>query len=950
MTKKLSISIVSLLVVGAVLAYASITAYASSSLLGGASFGVGNVILVSDTVNPNSGISFDDANGETFSSLSVLQTDFNVTDDNCGAGSPRFVISIDADNNSVSDGNVLVNLGPSPAFNTCTQNTWTNSGNLIGNNDTDRWDFTGLGGVLGGYSNAPASVLNGKILNISIIADGGTDAAASGTNDGEQTVLIDNVNISVSSTFDFEPATAATLIVDNNSPYCPGATYTTIQAAVNAASSGDTVQVCAGTYDEQVVIDGKDITLQGAGDTTIVQPSAPVTLVTLYTYPSGTFWPGTVLAPLVLVKDSASTTVKNLKVDGVNVVSAPVGAARVAGILYGESGGTVDSVSVTEMVVGAYATRSYGIDLSAVGAARAIEVKDSNITDWSRNGIQVQGGSLTANIHDNTLVGPGDVLVGAAVPNGILFIHGAGGNATGNTISALHHSMSGSRSAGILFYDPLMPGVAAENNDVSDTDDGILVGHNANDVIIRNNNLHDNLEVGIHLEDGATNSVVTGNTITGNTMAGIRFAGAADPGGPSLADTPPGAGNVANRNNISGNIAGVVNYDSTPQTFDATCNWWGNANGPSGSGPGTGDSVSTNVDFSTWLTTSDLSGPCNGPLPQVTVTIVKYIDGVHADATSANSSSFQMLETWTATNFSGTDVPFTLSPVGLNIATPYEAKTQPPFDSGANITMHEVTDGAVVGASCTDGKPFALVGYSSGDTLAEAELAGPTPGEPNLTGMITDKVIIVWNEKCTAPPVVLPPPANACDTPSVAPSGYTLLNGTTGSDVLTIAPFTMFVGLGGYDQVKGPADGNYIICTGGLTDKITLGNGDFTIDAGNGHNSITVGNGNGVIKTGSGNDYIKTGSGVQSMTAGNGYNSITTGNGDKNITTGSDSDQIVTGSGNDVINAGAGYNNVKSGAGSDTVTTGADNDYIDGGIGADTCNAGGGINNVLNCP
>jgi hypothetical protein len=36
-------------------------------------------------------------------------------------------------------------------------------------------------------------------------------------------------------------------------------------------------------------------------------------------------------------------------------------------------------------------------------------------------------------------------------------------------------------------------------------------------------------------------------------------------------------------------------------TLNATENWWGSDTGPSGDGPGTGDSVSANVDFDPWL-------------------------------------------------------------------------------------------------------------------------------------------------------------------------------------------------------------------------------------------------------------------------------------------------------------------------------------------------------------
>jgi hypothetical protein len=61
------------------------------------------------------------------------------------------------------------------------------------------------------------------------------------------------------------PASAdpATLTVGNPAA-CPGSQYTTIQAAVNAASSGDTISVCKGTYGEHVDISTPDLTLLGA--------------------------------------------------------------------------------------------------------------------------------------------------------------------------------------------------------------------------------------------------------------------------------------------------------------------------------------------------------------------------------------------------------------------------------------------------------------------------------------------------------------------------------------------------------------------------------------------------------------------------------------------------------------------------------------------------------------
>jgi hypothetical protein len=53
----------------------------------------------------------------------------------------------------------------------------------------------------------------------------------------------------------------STLIVGS----CPGATFATIQSAVSAAASGDTIQICAGTYDEDVSIGTSNLIISGAG-------------------------------------------------------------------------------------------------------------------------------------------------------------------------------------------------------------------------------------------------------------------------------------------------------------------------------------------------------------------------------------------------------------------------------------------------------------------------------------------------------------------------------------------------------------------------------------------------------------------------------------------------------------------------------------------------------------
>ncbi len=74
-------------------------------------------------------------------------------------------------------------------------------------------------------------------------------------------------------TFDF--ANPRILTVDDDHVQCPAAPYTAIQPAIDAASAGDIVQVCAGTYTEQLTIT-KAITLSGVGSGTVIQ--SPATL------------------------------------------------------------------------------------------------------------------------------------------------------------------------------------------------------------------------------------------------------------------------------------------------------------------------------------------------------------------------------------------------------------------------------------------------------------------------------------------------------------------------------------------------------------------------------------------------------------------------------------------------------------------------------------------------
>ena len=82
-------------------------------------------------------------------------------------------------------------------------------------------------------------------------------------------------------------AHAATLQVPCASSPCSAGEYDTIQAAINAASAGDTISVAAGTYVGNLAV-GKRLVIVGAGSgsdpasNTILQSAAAGTSVVVY--------------------------------------------------------------------------------------------------------------------------------------------------------------------------------------------------------------------------------------------------------------------------------------------------------------------------------------------------------------------------------------------------------------------------------------------------------------------------------------------------------------------------------------------------------------------------------------------------------------------------------------------------------------------------------------------
>ncbi|MCR4408634.1 MAG: right-handed parallel beta-helix repeat-containing protein [Anaerolineae bacterium] len=119
----------------------------------------------------------------------------------------------------------------------------------------------------------------------------------------------------------------------------------------------------------------------------------------------------------------------------------------------------------------------------------------------------------------------------------------------------------------------------------------------------------------IYVAWGVSNVTIRSNHVHDNTLNTAKWG---DPGGIMLG-TAVNAATVAVHNNcITGNLPNGVTNKATG-SLDAENNWWGAPDGPSGSGPGSGDAVSANVDYDPWLTMPP-SDVCPPPAPNATIT------------------------------------------------------------------------------------------------------------------------------------------------------------------------------------------------------------------------------------------------------------------------------------------------------------------------------------------
>jgi len=425
---------------------------------------------------------------------------------------------------------------------------------------------------------------------------------------------------------------AATLYVStagSNAGNCQtvGTPCQTITYALSqAAAAGDSIDIAAGTYTEELTI-AKSVVLNGAGmASTLIK--APAVLTTNPAVPGGS--PGQQTTIVFVTGAATVATMQNLQVQG-------PGATACGSIGYGVfvGGGARLNFSNNHVLMirdnstplsgcqNGSALR-YGAPSTAQSATGSIS---NNIIDtYQKNGITVSNTGTVVTIADNSVTG--ELPPPNTAQNGIQVSSGAVATVSGNFVSNNQCAAPGcgpgfgdTWATGILLFDA-GAGTSVSNNTVSHNDGGLVnvaTAANPPTLSATGNTFGDNRYAGVLV--AGTSMTLTNNGVTGGnygivaqassptstviTLAGGNSVRSALIAGVTVVDddladaitaTVQGSGNQ-----FVGNATGAANTPSQG-TLNLSCNWWGSAYGPINAGNplGQGNPATANTVFTNW--------------------------------------------------------------------------------------------------------------------------------------------------------------------------------------------------------------------------------------------------------------------------------------------------------------------------------------------------------------
>lgn len=339
------------------------------------------------------------------------------------------------------------------------------------------------------------------------------------------------------------PASAAAALRVTQDPLACAGTFTTIQAAIDASGAGATIDVCPGTYREQVRIVGHGH--DGLKLRSLKQQQATIQ------------WPTAESAPLALVdvNTADSVVVRGFVVSGPFTFGGCSGERHEGVLIEGGASLLLKDNHITQIKNSD--PTLYGCqegDAVAVGRRSGLTssgtatVSGNQIDEYQKNGVQVVNTGSVATIEHNVVRGSSAVQ-SAIASNGIVVFNGGTATISFNTVSNNKYTPnppSGPLSTGISYSQ--VPSTVY-GNVVYDNDFGIEVdsvsGGRITDNVVRTS-VADGIQLCGDNAQGCgpvTNVAVENNHVTSNKGSGIDLIGA--------------QGDTIRRNHVTANGSGT---------------------------------------------------------------------------------------------------------------------------------------------------------------------------------------------------------------------------------------------------------------------------------------------------------------------------------------------------------------------------------------------------------
>lgn len=433
--------------------------------------------------------------------------------------------------------------------------------------------------------------------------------------------------------------------------------FAKVQDAVTAAIPNGTINVAAGTYTEQVTVNGKNVKILGAGRASCVI-KAPATLATKFT----TSGPN---KPVFTALNAANVELRDVTVDGNGVGNAN---NRIQGIGFWNAGGKVLGCDVLRVRSTPLDGVQAGVGIFGGNNAGtfALEVGDTRVLDFQKNGTVFTGAGYAVNIHDCTITGAG--ATGLTAQNGIQISFGADGTVTNCAVSGTYYTGPTFTATGQLFFDAGTVNVTGGSVTDCQTGtyyidtDGQMLGTSTSSSVglgigtwgVATYNSAASFaaeartgsdaharpvaqpfdDVGAAFARTSTNATSSLFTVTldggcmtgpgtpasegveaytegGGMLVNVNHVEISNWGYGILADGTAGGPTVnAHDNAITGNV--TQGYFGGLGAHNADLNWWGNLGGP---GAGGANGVAGAVDFTPWRVTGTDTNPGCGFAP-----------------------------------------------------------------------------------------------------------------------------------------------------------------------------------------------------------------------------------------------------------------------------------------------------------------------------------------------